>query len=97
MQELRKLRGKSIEVSGSNAVNDLLTLYPEIFSYPSIEQIFIEFPNEIQFSLTSPDNVDTDYKVLSAGKIFTLNSISVSNIKIKSVTSQTGYIYTAGI
>ena len=97
MQELRKLRGKSIEVLGENAVNDLLTLYPEIFSYPSIDQIFIEFPNEIQFSLTSPDNVDTDYKTLGAGKIFTLNSISVSNIKIKSATTQTGYIYTAGI
>lgn len=97
MVELRKLRGKSVLVSGDNAENDLLELYPELFSYPSIEQIYMEFPNEITFSLTSPDYVDSDYKVLTAGKIFTLNSISVQNIKIKSATEQTGYIFTAGI
>lgn len=97
MVELRKLRGKSVLVSGGNAENDLLELYPELFSYRSIEQIFIEFPNEITFSLTSPDYVDSDYKVLSVGRIFTLNSISVQNIKIKSATEQTGYIFTAGI
>ena len=33
MQELRKLRGKSVLVSGGNAENDLLELYPELFSY----------------------------------------------------------------
>ena len=97
MVELRKLRGKSVLVIGSNVENDLLSLYPDLFSYPSIEQIYMEFPNEITFSLTSPDYVDTDYKTLSAGKIFSLNSISVRNIKIKSVTEQTGYIFTAGI
>lgn len=97
MIELRKLRGKLILISGSNAINDLLVLYPELFPYKSVEQIYMEFPNEITFSLTSPDYVDTDYKTLSAGKIFSLNSISVRNIKIKSVTEQTGYIFTAGI
>ena len=97
MVELKKLRGKQVLVSGANAVNDLLVLYLDLFSYPSIEQVFMEFPDDILFSLTSPDNVDTDYRPLSGGKIFTLNSISLSNIKIKSANNQTGYIFTAGI
>lgn len=33
MVELRKLRGKSVLVSGGNAVNDLLFLYPNLFPY----------------------------------------------------------------
>ena len=57
MVELKKLRGKSILVSEGNVVNDMLLLYPELFSYPSIEQVFMEFPENIQFSLTSPDIV----------------------------------------
>lgn len=97
MVELKKLRGKSILVSEGNVVNDMLLLYPDLFSYPSIEQVFMEFPENIQFSLTSPDNVDTDYRPLSGGKIFTLNSISLTNIKIKSAVNQTGYIFTAGV
>ena len=70
MVELKKLRGKQVLVSGANAVNDLLVLYPDLFSYPSIEQVFMEFPDDILFSLTSPDNVDTDYRPLSGGKIY---------------------------
>ena len=33
MIELRKLRGKLILISGSNAINDLLVLYPELFPH----------------------------------------------------------------
>jgi hypothetical protein len=40
MVELKKLRGKSILVNGANAVNDLLVLCPDLFSYPSIEQFY---------------------------------------------------------
>ncbi|HRG49190.1 MAG TPA: hypothetical protein PLG41_23505 [Leptospiraceae bacterium] len=40
MVELKKLRGKSILVSEGNIVNDMLLLYPDLFSYPSIEQVF---------------------------------------------------------
>lgn len=97
MIELRKLRGKLILISGSNAINDLLVLYPELFPYKSVEQIYMEFPQDCEFSLTSPDNVDTDYRPLAANTKFNMSSISVTNVKIKSANSQLGYIYTAGI
>jgi hypothetical protein len=97
MIELRKLRGKLVLISGDNAVNDILVLYPELFPYKSVEQIYMEFPQGCEFSLTSPDNVDTDYRTLAANTKFNISSISVTNVKIKSVNGQIGYIYTAGI
>lgn len=42
MVESKKLRGKQVLVNGANEVNDLLVLYPDLFSYPSIEQVFME-------------------------------------------------------
>lgn len=97
MRELKKLRGKQVEIQGGNVVNDIKSLYPDLFPYTDMEQAYIDFPGEILVSITSSDNIDTDYKDIWPENKFELNSISFSNIKIKSPITQTGYIFTAGI
>ena len=90
------LRGKSIALLGSSVVNDIKVSYPELFPYASMEQLSLVFPAEIELSITSGDHVDTDYKTIAANNTFSMTDLSFSNLKIKSVTIQTGYIYTAG-
>jgi len=91
------LRGKSIVITGNNVVNDIKTLYPELFPYQSVEELSLLFPYDIQVSLVSFDGTDSDYKRVTQNINFFSSNVSISNIKIKSEIDQTGYIYTAGI
>jgi hypothetical protein len=92
------LNGKTVILTGGNAINNIKDSYPELFRYKSfINSFSLEFPEDIQVSFTSIEEIDTDYHTVQANKIFAMGEISVLNIKIKSTNGQTGYIYTAGI
>lgn len=92
----KNFRGKQVTVSGSNIVNDIKINYSDLFVSQSIDKLWLEFPENIEICFTSIDNVDTDYRTLLSGKNLNMVGINVSNIKIKSENSQTGFIYTAG-
>ena len=91
----KRLRGKKVDVAGSLAVNDIKALYPALFDTDGAEDVSITFPAEVSVSITSNDEVDTDYRTLAANTEFTMSGVNFTNIKIKSATAQTGYIYTA--
>lgn len=96
IKSFKSYRGKEVTVSGSNVVNDIKINYSELFFYDIVQDIWLEFPENIQISFTSDDNVDTDYRTILSEKSLNITGISISNIKIKSQNLQTGFIYTAG-
>lgn len=96
IKSFKNYRGKEVTVSGSNIVNDIKVNYSELFFYDIVQDIWLEFPENIQVSFTSDDNIDTDYRTILSEKSLNIKGISISNIKIKSQNLQTGFIYTAG-
>lgn len=92
---MNNLRGKVVTINGGNVVNDIKIAYSELFDADGGEELSIKFPSDISVSLTSNDGIDTDYNTITAGNELVLSGITYTNIKIKSATTQTGYIYTA--
>lgn len=90
-----RLRGKEVTITGSLAVNDVKVLQPSLFDADGAEDLSLSFPYDVLVAITSDDGVDTDYKSLAANSEFTMSGVRFTNIKIKSATGQTGYIYTA--
>ena len=90
-------RGKEVSVIGGNVENDIETLYPILFPNNYVQLLYVEFPDDIQLSIVSPDNVETDYKLVKKGTRLQFDKVIFANIKIKSNVAQTGYIYTGGV
>lgn len=95
MDNKKNLIGKSISLLGSSVVNDIGSMDKDIIDSNGRNELYVSFPAEISISLKSDNDKDTDYITIPAGAEMNMSNIFFKNIKIKSVTIQTGFIYTA--